>query len=149
MGARPPPILFCLAPHRWRIRIFRLYQRTIITVANIAVRSAFVIPIAGTIPVLATLIRACNRDWMRSASKKTTTTTTSQHGPVNAHDSTPPKVIFCSAHQFRAFSIAPAAWQYSPRSAARLFLREQLGNECPLCPRKRTSHQVVGGGVSG
>jgi hypothetical protein len=28
-------------------------------------------------------------------------------------------------------------------------LREQLGNECPLYPRKRTSHQVVGGGVSG
>ena len=55
----------------------RLYQRTIITVANIAVRSAFVIPIARIIPVLPTLIRACNRDWIRSANKKTTTTSTS------------------------------------------------------------------------
>src|SRR5262245_23530999 len=51
----------------------RLYQRTTTTVANIAVRSEFVIVIARIIPVLAILIRACNRDWIRNASKKATT----------------------------------------------------------------------------
>src|SRR5262249_17909266 len=72
-----PPILFGLTLHRWRVRIFDFhpilrptpainraehYQRTTITVTNIAVRSAFVIVIPRINPVLAILIRACNRD---------------------------------------------------------------------------------------